>query len=232
MSQVLCARAFAVAVLGTVATVAATPALSADLYGQQPPPPNQGYAGYTAQSPVANWAGAYLGVTPGYSLGGLRNRIAGSNTLKSSINGADIGIYGGVNAIVANNIVVGGEGDISLSDQRNTQTNGLDVYKAYSSWNASLRGRAGFAIDRFLPFVTAGVAFGDNTLNINGTSDSSTQVGFALGAGLESFITDRIILKGEFVYEGFGDQQHNIAGKSVGTNISTGILRIGAAYKF
>jgi len=231
MSQVLCARAFAVAILGTVA-VAATPALSADLYGQQPPPPNQGYAGYSGQSPIANWAGAYLGLTPGYSFGNLRNRIAGSNTLKSSINGADIGIYGGVNAVISNNIVVGGEGDISLSDQRNTQTNGLDVYKASSNWNASLRGRAGMAFDRFLPFVTAGVAFGGNTLSVNGSSDSVAQVGFAVGGGLEGFVTDRIVLKGEFVYEGFGDQTHNVGGKSVGTNISTGILRIGAAYKF
>ena len=83
-----------------------------------------------------------------------------------------------------------------------------------------------------LPFVTAGLAFGANTLSVNGAADSTTQVGFALGAGVEGMVTDRISLRGEFLYEGFGDQTHNVSGKSVNTNISTGILRIGAAYKF
>jgi outer membrane immunogenic protein len=229
MSQVLFARAFA---LVAFAASAATPTLAADLYGQQPPAPSQGYSGYSAQSPLANWAGAYLGIMPGYSFGGLRNKIAGSNTLKSSINGASIGIYGGVNAVVMNNLIVGAEGDISLSDQRNSQTNGPDFYKASSSWNGSLRGRFGTAFDRFMPYVTGGVAFGGNTLNVNGASDSTAQVGYALGLGLDGFVTDRILLKGEFVYEGFGDQTHNIAGKTVNTNISSGILRVGAAYKF
>ncbi len=131
-----------------------------------------------------------------------------------------------------NNICVCGEADINLSDQRSTQVNGVDVYKGSSPWNASVRGRVGMAYDRFLPVVTAGIAFGANNLSVNGVSDSTTQVGYALGAGIEGFVTDRISLRGEFLYEGFGNQTHNVNGKSIGTNISTGILRIGAAYKF
>jgi len=229
MSKVLFTRALAVAV---VVAGSAAPALSADLYVQQPPPPAQGYTGFSAQSPVANWAGAYLGIAPGYSFGGLSNKIPGTGKVKSSINGASIGIYGGVNAIVMNNLVVGAEGDLNLSDQRSAQTNGADFYKASSTWNGSVRGRFGAALDRFLPFVTGGIAFGGNTLNVNGSSSSTGQVGYALGFGLEGFVTDRIVAKGEFIYEGFGDQAHDVAGKTVNTNISSGILRIGAAYKF
>jgi outer membrane immunogenic protein len=230
MSKVLFARGLAVAAL--LAATATAPALSADLYGQQPPPPAQGYSGYSAQSPVANWAGAYLGISPGYSFGGLTDKIAGVGKIKSSINGASIGLYGGVNALIMNNLVVGAEGDINVSDQHNAQANGVDLYKASSTWNGSVRGRFGAALDRYMPFVTAGIAFGGNTLNVNGSSDSKAQVGFAIGAGMEGFVTDRIVLKGEFIYEGFGDQAHNVGGKSVNTNISSGILRIGAAYKF
>jgi outer membrane immunogenic protein len=229
MSQVLFARQAAIVAL--LAATAGAPACAADLYGQQPPAP--AYNGYNAsQSPVANWAGAYLGVAGGYSLGGLTNKITGSNTLKSSINGADIGIFGGVNATIMNNLIVGGEADLNLSDQRTTQTNGADLYKTYSSWNGSVRGRFGTAFDRYMPFVTGGLAFGGNTLNINGSSASSSQIGYAVGAGVEAFVTDRIVARGEFLYEGFGDQTHSIAGKVVNTNISSGILRLGAAYKF
>jgi outer membrane immunogenic protein len=229
MSKVLFIRAFAAA---AIAAGTAAPALSADLYGQQPPAPSQGYTGYTAQAPVANWAGAYLGISPGYSFGGLTNKIAGTGTVKSSINGASIGVYGGVNAIVMTNLVVGAEADLNLSDQHNAQTLGPDFYKATSSWNGSIRGRFGTALDRFMPFVTGGIAFGGNTLNVNGSSSSTGQVGYALGFGVEAFVTDRIVAKGEFIYEGFGDQTHDVGGKAVNTNISSGMLRIGAAYKF
>jgi outer membrane immunogenic protein len=227
MSHVLFARA-GLAMAIAAATLA--PAAAADLYGQQPPPPSTGYNSYA--SPVANWAGAYLGVTPGYSLGSVKNNVPGVGSIRNNFNGADIGIYGGVNAVIANNIIVGGEADINISDQRQTQVNAGNVYKTSSWWNGSIRARAGMGMDRYMPFVTAGLAFSDNTLNVNGASDSKGQVGWALGAGMEGFVTDRIVVRGEFIYEGFGTQTHNVAGTSIGTNASSGILRIGAAYKF
>lgn len=226
MSHVLFARA-GIALAAALATAA--PAAAADLYGQAPPP-SSGYNGYS--SPVSNWAGAYLGVTPGYSLGSVKNSVPGVGSIRNNINGADIGLYGGVNAAISGNIIVGGEADISLSDQRQTQVNAGNVYKTSSWWNGSIRARAGMAMDRYMPFVSAGLAFSDNTLNVNGASDSKAQVGWALGAGMEGFVTDRIVVRGEFIYEGFGSQNHAVAGTNIGTNISSGILRIGAAYKF
>ncbi len=228
MSKVLFARAAFLAMSIAVADTS----YAADLYGQQPPAPAQGYGGFSNQSPAANWAGAYLGVTPGYSLGSLTNKVPGVGALKSSINGASIGGYGGVNALIMNNLIVGAEGDLNLSDQHNAQTNGTDFYKASSNWNGSVRGRLGASYDRYMPYVTAGLAFGNNTLNLNGAQDSTTQIGYALGAGIEGFATDRIVVRGEYIYEGFGDQTHNVAGKSINTNISSGLIRIGAGYRF
>ncbi len=227
MSHVLFARA-SIVLAAALATVA--PATAADLYGQAPPPPSAGYNSYS--SPVSNWAGAYLGVTPGYSLGSVKNNVPGVGGLRNNMNGADIGIYGGVNAVVSGNVVVGGEADINLSDQRQTQVNAGNVYKTSSWWNGSIRARAGMSMERYMPYVTAGLAFSDNTLSVNGASDSKGQVGWALGAGMEGFVTDRIVVRGEFIYEGFGTQNHSVAGTNIGTNISSGILRIGAAYKF
>ena len=166
MSTVSFARAAAaVAVL----TVFASPALSADLYGRQPyPPPAQPYAGYTQQSPVANWAGAYLGLHAGYAFGSLANSVNGLGTLNSSINGAQIGIYGGINAVLNANIIIGAEADLNLSDQRQTQTSGTDQYRGASSWNGTIRGRLGTTFDRFMPFVTGGLAFANQRLSVAG----------------------------------------------------------------
>jgi outer membrane immunogenic protein len=231
MSQVSFTRnAIALTALG-LATIGA-PAFAADLNAPQPYPPAQPYAGYTQQSPVANWAGAYLGVNAGYSFGSLSNTVPGAGKLSSSINGALIGVYGGVNAVLSGNIIVGAEGDLNLSDQRNTQTNGFNTYKGASAWNGSVRGRVGTAIDRYMPFLTAGLAFGENKLTVHGVADSASQVGLAIGGGLEGFVTDRITLKGELLYEAFGDVSHTISGNTFKTNISSGIFRIGAAYKF
>ncbi|MDR3375421.1 MAG: outer membrane beta-barrel protein [Ancalomicrobiaceae bacterium] len=232
MSQVSFTRnAIALTALGLVTFGA--PAWAADLNAPQPYPPAQPYAGYTQQSPVANWAGAYLGVHAGYSFGSLSNNVPGVGKLSSSINGALIGVYGGVNAVLSGNIIVGAEGDLNLSDQRNTQTDSFgNTYKGTSGWNGSVRGRVGTAIDRYMPFLTAGLAFAENKLTVDGVSDSASQVGLAIGAGLEGYVTDRITLKGELLYEGFGDVSHTVLGQTVKTNISSGIFRIGAAYKF
>eukprot|EP01037_Dinobryon_pediforme_P021502 gene21502-22382_t len=99
MSSVSFARCAALAAVVLVGTTAS--AGSADLYGTKPYPPAQPFAGYTQQSPVANWAGAYLGVEAGYSFGTLTDKIDAPATLKNNINGAQIGLYGGVNAVLS-----------------------------------------------------------------------------------------------------------------------------------
>ncbi|WP_088347507.1 MULTISPECIES: outer membrane protein [Rhodomicrobium] len=75
--------------------------------------------------------------------------------------------------------------------------------------------RAGYAIDRALVYAKGGLAFADikhTAFDIdNGalaegsqTSTSDVQTGWALGAGIEYALTDRVSVKAEYLYMDFG----------------------------
>lgn len=112
----------------------------------------------------------------------------------------------------------------------------------------TIRGRAGYAFENFLPFVTAGVAIGrakiqdqvavttsayhptDATLPPYGSYDEAhvakekTVAGLALGAGIDYAITPNILLRGEYQYVLFNDFD--------GHKLNVNTVRAGAAVKF
>jgi outer membrane immunogenic protein len=93
-------------------------------------------------------------------------------------------------------------------------------------WLATLRGRLGWAYDRYLVYATGGVAFGgvdasgDITVSCNGcpvigtqtlsfaTSDRKTHVGWTAGAGVEGMITSDWSAKLEYLYTDLGWLKH------------------------
>lgn len=204
-------------VLATAA-VAATPSLGADLYGA---PPAQPSYGTTLPAPGINWTGGYAGGQAGYAWGDDHN------------DGGNFGVYGGYNTHVGANVVGGVEGDFNLSGQeaRKTPAAGL-TYHGRSDWNASLRARVGIAVDRFLPYATAGLALADDTVKGMGQKDSQTKVGYALGAGVEAQVVDKVTVKGELMREGFGSTNHMLGTRKVNNTVSTTVLRAGVAYHF
>ena len=55
-----------------------------------------------------------------------------------------------------------------------------------NSWLATVRGRAGYAFDRFLVYGTGGAAFGNVRANFsNDPVSSATEAGWTVGAGVE-----------------------------------------------
>jgi outer membrane immunogenic protein len=92
-------------------------------------------------------------------------------------------------------------------------------------WFGTVRGRFGYALDRFMPYVTGGLAYGDIKTTVSATgsqfdtgvtparliatsniaaSTSSVHVGYALGAGLDWAVTERWMLRAEYMYLNFG----------------------------
>ena len=63
----------------------------------------------------------------------------------------------------------------------------------------SLRLRAGYAIDRFLPFITTGVSFASLGFNYgseaNNNYKATTQNGWVLGGGLEYGVLDNLSVR-------------------------------------
>jgi outer membrane immunogenic protein len=81
-------------------------------------------------------------------------------------------------------------------------------------WFGTLRGRVGYALDRFLIYGTGGLAVGkistDYVLGFNGGpqvlfSDDVTRTGWVVGGGVEAFVTRNWTVKGEYLYMDLGD---------------------------
>lgn len=206
------------------AAVATSPSLAADLYRNAPAAP--AYDNSYQAAPSGGWTGPYVGVNGGYAWG------------SHGSDGGQFGVYGGYNASVGQNVVVGGEADLNISGQSKTVVragtgpNGGSSYDRKSDWNGSIRGRVGMTFDKIMPYATAGIAFADNSAKGYGDTSTKTQVGYAVGAGVEGQVADRVTVKGEYLHEGFGNETHLLDTNKVKSSASNDIVRAGVAYHF
>jgi outer membrane immunogenic protein len=103
--------------------------------------------------------------------------------------------------------VVGAEGDIDWSGVKGS-TNVLCAAgcETRNKWLATVRGRLGYAFDRFLPYITAGLAAGDiNATRPGFPGGSATNAGWTVGAGLEVGIASNVSIKAEYLFVDLGD---------------------------
>jgi outer membrane immunogenic protein len=141
-------------------------------------------------APAWSWTGPYLGLQGGYAWGG--------STIVN--NGWTGGVYGGYNFQTGNNLVVGLEGDLSLTGKSGT-SGGTTVA---NPWNSTIRGRLGYAFDRFMVYGTGGLAVGGVNATSGGTTQSTTRVGWTAGAGIEAAVTDTVTARLEFRHTDLG----------------------------
>lgn len=212
-------RALAAAAL----TVAAVPALAADL------PTRKSAPIMAVVAPMYNWTGFYVGAQAGWMGGGddsVGMRAFNRNVGYSYNNLGDVaprGGFGGLRAgydwqALGSPFVIGAVGDINFSDSKHTARRYISPTDLVSTrskveWDGSLRLRAGYAWDRFLVYATGGVAFAQNkyrqdvtnsTLGlIAHSSKSDTMVGGTIGAGLQYAITNNLVAGVEYRYTGF-----------------------------
>jgi len=109
--------------------------------------------------------------------------------------------------------------------------------KTSNTWLATVRGRLGYAADRFMPYVTGGAAFGNIQASTPGFAQtSSDKGGWTLGAGLEASLALNWTAKVEYLYVDLGTFNCGLnCGSGLATdNVSfhTNILRAGVNYKF
>jgi outer membrane immunogenic protein len=152
--------------------------------------------------PLFNWTGFYLGINGGGGTGSSQwDGIA-----KFDVSGGFIGATVGYNWQVGQ-IVLGAEGDIDWSGIQGTTT----VLCApgcttRNFWLATVRGRLGYAWDRFLPYITGGLALGDINASVAGLPGGSiTNAGWTIGVGLEVGIVSNVSVKAEYLFVDFAD---------------------------
>ena len=212
--------------LSTVAVVAlAGTALAADLPSRRappvfaPPPP----------IPVFTWTGFYVGGQVGYEFGrdnGFATATAtgaglAANSARDSgvIGGAHIGynfssqslpVLGSIFGTLGSGVVIGIEGDVDGTTGRANYLLGGVAVSDRDQIQGSVRGRLGYAFDRFLVYGTGGAAFGGfrnnyaNLITGANSSSSTTRVGYTVGGGVEYAITNNFSLRAEYRFSDFG----------------------------
>lgn len=185
--------------------------------------------------PIFSWTGLYVGGQLGYGFGNDTATPTGiaPNGIKPS------GVLGGGHIGYAyqtgGNFVVGLEGSIDGSSASSSSPAFLGSYSVKSPIQGSIRGRAGFAVDRALFYATGGVAFATfNDSYATGDSSSANRAGFTVGGGVEYAISDRWSVRGEYRFSNFRTFTDMLANAptSVGHKDNQSRAEIGFSYKF
>ncbi|WP_413991351.1 outer membrane protein [Labrys okinawensis] len=182
--------------------------------------------------PVYNWTGFYAGLHAGAIIGQGKLDSADFNST-----GFIGGVHAGYNVQFDGGWVVGLETDIDYSsfNKSETVTNGVVTARAKfkNEWDGSTRARVGYAFDNILPYITGGVAYGDEKVSIaGGGSNTDTRVGWTAGAGVEYAIDQNWIVRGEARYIDLGSNNTNFAGTRHKVKFDGTDLNLGVSYKF
>jgi outer membrane immunogenic protein len=208
-------------------------AAAADL----PRRPVQAAAPVPYVAPVFNWTGFYAGINGGWGWG--TGSLSGPPpTGDMDGNGGEFGGQIGYNWQV-NQFVFGVETDINWSGieaERRCGGGGAIRCQVSNDWFGTARGRLGVAVDRWLPYITGGLAYGDVSASVTGNRGASeTQAGWVLGAGIEYAFAPPWTARLEYLHVDLGDFA---CGRRCGTagpdNVSfrSDIVRAGLNYKF
>jgi outer membrane immunogenic protein len=204
-------------------------AAAADLPPRMAPAP---YYKAPAEVQVYNWTGFYIGINGGGGFGRSQWDSTGSFDLSGGLVGGTVGYN-----YQFGQAVVGVEGDIDWADINGTTNTACPFgCKTTDNWLSTVRGRLGYAADRFMPFITGGAAFGDIRASTPGFAGASnTEAGWTVGAGLEFAIAGNWTAKAEYLYVNLGKFNCGISCGALATdNVSftTNIVRAGVNYRF
>jgi outer membrane immunogenic protein len=210
-----------------LATISAQPVIGADL-GARP-------LAVTAPAPL--WSGFYAGV----NLGGA---WTSGPTMSGVIGGGQVGYNWQLG-----NWVFGPEADIQGTDLHSSRVLTNSLGHAITSnrsvdYLGTVRGRLGLARDAWLAYVTGGLAY--TTIDSNGAgligvagnySGSNTNVGFAVGGGIEWAFLDRWSAKAEYLYSQFSGNTNTYATTAPVitvryNDLKANIARFGVNYHF
>ena len=204
-------------------------AAAADLSRPLPAP----YYKAPAYAPVYSWSGFYIGINGGGAWGTSTWTTAGGFNTSGGLVGGTVGYN-----YQMNQVVLGVEGDIDWANISGTRTTaGVCAVGCTTkdSWLATVRGRLGYAADRFMPYVTGGLALGDINASLPGfAGGSTTNAGWTVGGGIEFAIVGHWTAKAEYLYVDLGNFNCSLACGAVTQNVSftANVFRGGVNYRF
>jgi len=177
-----------------------------------------------------DWDGAYVGVFGGYGWGTLTDEDGEFSPPGTEFDttGWMLGVNAGADFTISEAIVAGLVGDIAWSNQTADTDFGLD--SATINWQGSIRGRLGFDGGAFLPYVTAGLAFANATVD-DGDEDTQTHIGWTAGAGVAIAVADNVSLDLQYRYSDFGTKTYDLGGDT-DVSLTSNALTVGLNFSF
>lgn len=163
-----------------------------------------------AHAAVYDWTGFYLGAHVGYGTGSL-GPAANPHPLQGvffppSITGLIGGYQAGYNRQLPNNLVVGAELDVSFGSPTDVPRFVPASYDTTVDYIATARGRLGYAMGTWMPYVTGGFAWGRTHVNLNDFGfvvpprRDITHLGWTAGLGVEAAVGGNWTVKAEYNY--------------------------------
>ncbi len=183
-------------------------------------------------APAYNWTGFYIGINGGGGFGRSTWDTTGGFNTSGGLVGGTVGYNW-----QAGQAVFGLEGDIDWADINGTTNSACPLgCKTSDNWLSTVRGRLGYAADRFMPFITGGAAFGDIKATTPGfVGADNDKAGWTLGAGLEFALAQNWTAKAEYLYVDLGKFNCGLSCSAFTTdNVSfkTNLIRAGVNYRF
>jgi high affinity Mn2+ porin len=164
-----------------------------------------------------DWSGFYVGGHVGYGRGNGRDTEFDPNptTASSSFGSLFGGLQFGYNYLLPSRLLVGIEGDISFPNYLDdgivaSRTTPSSAVTEKLDFVSTVRGRAGYAADHWLFYVTGGLAWSQARFledpNSTGNDDKVLRMrtGWALGAGAELGIAPGWTARLEYLYDHLG----------------------------
>jgi outer membrane immunogenic protein len=217
-------------------------------------------AGALADEASYSWTGAYGGANLGVIWSGSQLKASHPSLLNSTssydteLDSADVnpGLQFGYSYQLDSHWVLGGEADFTYPSAESQYTfvnetgTAFDHYRVHNNLQGSLRLRLGYAIDRLLPYFTAGVSWASLGLDyendkLNAYSQRTAQTGWVLGAGMEYGFLDNLSARFEYLYTDYGSALNmdtpTISGSTdslsaAHANLFTNVMRAGINFRF
>jgi len=228
----------------TILALGVTGAHAADLVIDEPPA--------VVSSASYDWSGFYAGVHGGLGRGTDASvydvdpvgpplvTIVPNLALSGALAGVQVGVDHQWGAFV-----LGAEGRISwtnLSGTNGPAGFGGAIDTVNGKFEATLLGRAGYAFDRFLPYLTAGVSALNYDRQVSVppavSSANSTALGLSVGVGSKIAVNDHVVLFGEYLHTAYGQTTTKtpgspaVFGETIQDTITTDKIVVGLNWRF
>jgi outer membrane immunogenic protein len=194
---------------------------------------------YKSAPPVSyfNWSGIYGGINGGYGFGTSDWSIlpGGGSKPKGGLAGGTLGYNKQIGGMV-----LGLEGDFDWSDVSGSAdcVPGFVVCTTKSDWLATFRARVGYALDRWMPYITGGGAYGNVKATASAPilgaaiSTSNSQLGWTAGGGLEYAFLGNWSAKVEYLFVDLGRFDGGLVPVANNVSFKENIVRAGLNYRF